>query len=207
MADAHGGQIAGRIDTARFGVKAVYVIGSTANATAGPPATSICSSFRAAAQRSELILWLGLEPEPSEMNYLRTGYQSDGLLDVHLVTDEDIAARTSFAVRSARSPIRRARSMIPLGEGAWRICFCSRRQGIRARTPDRPASLSPTVSPRETVAAQCGRDLSFRIFNRPMYPCRWPRPNHTRLILGLLWTYSISQKSLIFKSGVRQRCP
>ncbi len=31
------------------------------------------------------------------MNYLRTGYKTDGLLDVHYVTDEDIAARTSWA--------------------------------------------------------------------------------------------------------------
>ena len=33
------------------------------------------------------------------MNYLRTGYRSDGLLDVHLVTDEDIEKRTSYAVK------------------------------------------------------------------------------------------------------------
>jgi hypothetical protein len=33
------------------------------------------------------------------MNYLRTGYQTNGLLDVHLITDEDIAARDSFAVK------------------------------------------------------------------------------------------------------------
>ncbi len=95
-------QIAGRIDTARFGVKAVYVIGSTANATAGPASDiDLLIHFQGSpAQRSELILWLeGWSLSLSEMNYLRTGYQSDGLLDVHLVTDEDIAARTSFAVK------------------------------------------------------------------------------------------------------------
>jgi hypothetical protein len=31
------------------------------------------------------------------MNYLRTGYKTQGLLDVHYVTDEDIATRTSYA--------------------------------------------------------------------------------------------------------------
>ncbi len=34
-----------------------------------------------------------------EMNFLRTGIRSGGLLDVHLVTDEDIAARSSYAVK------------------------------------------------------------------------------------------------------------
>jgi len=34
-----------------------------------------------------------------EMNYLKTGYRCDGLLDVHLVTDEDITNRTSYAVK------------------------------------------------------------------------------------------------------------
>ena len=29
----------------------------------------------------------------------RTGYRTDGLLDVHFVTDEDIAAHTSWAVK------------------------------------------------------------------------------------------------------------
>jgi hypothetical protein len=33
------------------------------------------------------------------MNYLRTGYRTGGLLDVHLITDEDIAKRTSFALK------------------------------------------------------------------------------------------------------------
>jgi pyruvate,water dikinase len=35
----------------------------------------------------------------AEMNYLRTGYHSDGLLDVQLVTDDDIARRSSFAAK------------------------------------------------------------------------------------------------------------
>ena len=34
-----------------------------------------------------------------EMNYVRTGYRSGGLLDVHLVTDEDIENKTSYAVK------------------------------------------------------------------------------------------------------------
>lgn len=37
----------------------------------------------------------------SEMNYLKTGYTSEGLLDVHLITDEDIANNSSFAAKIA----------------------------------------------------------------------------------------------------------
>jgi hypothetical protein len=33
------------------------------------------------------------------MNYLKTGYTSKGLLDVHIVTNEDIAKRTSYAIK------------------------------------------------------------------------------------------------------------
>ncbi len=33
------------------------------------------------------------------MNYLKTGYATEGLLDVHVVTDEDIENRTSYAVK------------------------------------------------------------------------------------------------------------
>jgi hypothetical protein len=33
------------------------------------------------------------------MNYLRTGYRTEGLLDVHYVTDEDLRARTSWAAK------------------------------------------------------------------------------------------------------------
>jgi hypothetical protein len=35
----------------------------------------------------------------AEMNYLRTGYSTDGLLDVHIITDEDVANKTSYAVK------------------------------------------------------------------------------------------------------------
>jgi hypothetical protein len=33
------------------------------------------------------------------MNYLRTGYKSEALLDVHFVTDEDIRKQTSYAAK------------------------------------------------------------------------------------------------------------
>jgi len=34
------------------------------------------------------------------VNYLRTGYRTDGLLDVHIITDKDIEEKTSYAVKT-----------------------------------------------------------------------------------------------------------
>jgi pyruvate,water dikinase len=33
------------------------------------------------------------------MNFQKTGLKIDGILDVHLITDEDIAKKTSYAVK------------------------------------------------------------------------------------------------------------
>ena len=95
-------QIAGRMEASRFGVKAAYLIGSTANATAGPDSDIdlLIHVDGTGEQREALSVWLeGWSLSLSEMNYLRTGYRSTGLLDVHMVTDRDIENRTSFAVK------------------------------------------------------------------------------------------------------------
>ncbi|MBL1216588.1 MAG: pyruvate, phosphate dikinase [Planctomycetes bacterium] len=93
-------QIARLVDVTRFGVKAIYIIGSTKNATAGP-ASDIDLIIHDAGderQRHLLATWLdGWSGSLAETNYLRTGYRTDGLLDVHYVTDQDIADQSSFA--------------------------------------------------------------------------------------------------------------
>ncbi|HPM24505.1 MAG TPA: nucleotidyltransferase domain-containing protein, partial [Phycisphaerae bacterium] len=79
-----------------------YVFGSVKNGTAGPASDiDLLVHFRGSAdQRAALERWLeGWSLCLSEMNYLRTGYKTDGLLDVHIVTDADIASRTSFALK------------------------------------------------------------------------------------------------------------
>jgi hypothetical protein len=95
-------RIATQIGSKQFGVKAVYLIGSTKNATAGP-ASDIDLLIHFAGsdhQRGEMMLWLeGWSRCLSELNFLRTGYHSEGLLDVHVITDDDIAARSSYAVK------------------------------------------------------------------------------------------------------------
>ena len=94
--------IAARLDGPKFGVQAMYVIGSTKNATAGPQSDiDLLVHFRGTKrQRAELLLWFeGWSLSLAELNFQRTGYRTDGLLDIHLVTDEDIANRTSYAIK------------------------------------------------------------------------------------------------------------
>lgn len=95
-------RIADRLDAERFGVKRLYVIGSTKNATAGPASDiDLLVHFDGTAeQRQSLERWFeGWSLCLSELNFLRTGYRTEGLLDVHLVTDEDVERQTSFAAK------------------------------------------------------------------------------------------------------------
>jgi hypothetical protein len=111
-------RIAALMEPGRFGVKAAYVFGSTKNGTAGP-ASDLDLLLHVEAdgsRRRELALWLdGWSQSLAEMNYLRTGYKTDGLLDVHFVTDEDIARGESFA--SKIGAVTDAARPLPLGPG------------------------------------------------------------------------------------------
>ena len=94
--------IASMLDGERFGVINFYVLGSTKNATAGPGSDiNIIIHFRGnPSQLETLNHWLeGWSQSLAKINYLRTGYRSEGLLDVHIVTDEDISQKTSYAVK------------------------------------------------------------------------------------------------------------
>lgn len=94
--------IAAQVDPDRFGVKGLYIFGSTKKAEAGPESDiDLLIHFRGTElQRKELLTWLeGWSLSLSYINYLRTGYQTNGLLDIHIVTDEDIKNRSGFATR------------------------------------------------------------------------------------------------------------
>jgi hypothetical protein len=111
-------RIAALLDPARFGVKAAYVFGSTKNGTAGP-ASDVDLLLHVEPdepRRHELATWLdGWSQSLAEMNYLRTGYKTDGLLDVHYVTDADIAGGGNpFAAKIGA--ITDAARPLPLGE-------------------------------------------------------------------------------------------
>jgi pyruvate,water dikinase len=95
-------RIAMEMDPHRFGVKAVYLFGSTKNGTAGPQSDiDLLVHFGGTKkQEKDLEAWLeGWSLCLAQVNYLKTGYATEGLLDIHLVTDEDIANKTSYAVK------------------------------------------------------------------------------------------------------------
>ncbi|RPH53950.1 hypothetical protein EHM82_07585, partial [bacterium] len=86
----------------RFGVKALYLFGSTKNASAGPGSDIDLLVHVTGDPEKRILLeaWLeGWSWSLAELNYQRTGYRSDGLLDVHYLTDEDIARGDSYAAR------------------------------------------------------------------------------------------------------------
>ncbi|PLX24123.1 MAG: pyruvate, phosphate dikinase [Ignavibacteria bacterium] len=95
-------RIAADLDLDRYGVKALYVFGSTKNGTAGPSSDIdiLVHVDSTDEQMACLDNWFrGCGMSMAEMNFLRTGYTSDNLLDVHYVTDDDIANRSSYAVK------------------------------------------------------------------------------------------------------------
>ncbi|MEN6311404.1 MAG: PEP/pyruvate-binding domain-containing protein [Acidobacteriota bacterium] len=100
-------QIAFHCDTERRGVRGVYIFGETK-----PGAVSPASPIKLAVhfqgtpqQRKELEIWLqGWSLSLAEMNYLRTGFHSDGLLDVHIITGEDIKGIGAVAVKVSAPP-------------------------------------------------------------------------------------------------------
>lgn len=95
-------QLAASLDAARFGVVALYLIGSVKNATAGPASDIdlLIHHTGDPEKRAALERWLdGWSRCLAEVCYLRTGHRCEGLLDAHFVSDADIAARTSFAVK------------------------------------------------------------------------------------------------------------
>jgi hypothetical protein len=107
-------QIASQLDPKEFGLEGIYLFGSTKNGTAGPASDiDMLIHFRGtASQREGLVHWLnGWSLCLDEINYLRTGYRSGGLLDFHIITDEDVAKKTSYAakinaVTDAARPLR-----------------------------------------------------------------------------------------------------
>ncbi len=93
-------KIAKKLNLEKFGVKALYLIGSTKNATAGPASDiDLLVHFEGDTnQKANFQAWIeGWSLCLSEMNLLKTGYKTDGIIDLHLITDEDIKNKTSFA--------------------------------------------------------------------------------------------------------------
>ena len=92
-------RIASEIEPERFGVKGVYIFGSTKNATASPDSDIdlIVHIDKAKCNVEQLRLWFeGWSLALSEVNYLRTGRKTNSLLDVQFVSDLDITGKAGF---------------------------------------------------------------------------------------------------------------
>ncbi|MEG8946920.1 PEP/pyruvate-binding domain-containing protein [Rosettibacter firmus] len=95
-------KIASELDGERFGVKGIYIFGSTKDAACGPGSDIdlLVHIDKDKCKRYELDLWFeGWSLCLSEINYLRTGIHTQGLLDIHYITDDDIENKTSYAIK------------------------------------------------------------------------------------------------------------
>ncbi len=103
----------------RWGVRGVYYLDESEGAEIDPsaPIRLVLHFLGGGRQRKEIETWLqGWSLSLAEMNYFRTGFHSEGLLDVHFLTDEkvrgekDVAARLKVASDAVRE--------LPLGPKA-----------------------------------------------------------------------------------------
>ncbi len=111
-------RLARAIDQQEFGVEAMYLIGSTKNGTAGPDSDiDLLIHFRGdERQRVALMEWLrGWSMCLDEINYLRTGFRSKGLLDIHLVSDDDVRSQSGRAAKI--DAVTDSAKPLPLGLG------------------------------------------------------------------------------------------
>ncbi len=95
-------QIAAQMDMEAFGVKGIYLFGSTNACTArlNSDIDLLIHFDGTEEQKGKLDLWLdGWSVALSQTNYLKTGYKQKGLLDIHYVTDLDIEEKSSYAVK------------------------------------------------------------------------------------------------------------
>lgn len=94
-------KIAEKLDMDYFGVEAMYLIGSTKNCDAGPYSdVDIMFHFKGNEnQKKELIEWIeDWSRKLAEINNLLTGVNVDeGLIDLHIITDDDIKKKDSYA--------------------------------------------------------------------------------------------------------------
>jgi pyruvate,water dikinase len=94
--------IAAELAPGRFGVRALYLIGSTKNVIAGPESDLdlVVHIAGGPGRRADLHAWFqDWDRRLVAANESRTGRLCDTILDIHIVTDEDVARCSVFAVR------------------------------------------------------------------------------------------------------------
>ncbi len=94
-------EFANKLEGDKLGVKAVYLVGSSREHTAGPASDiDLIIHFKGNEKQKELLKAeaAGWSKCLSFINWEKTGYQTDNLIDLHFVTDEDISKKNSFAI-------------------------------------------------------------------------------------------------------------
>ena len=85
-----------------LGIIAVYIIGSVKAGTAGPKSDiDLLIHYRDNNVKNKSLIenyFLGWDHSLTFENYRRTGINLDSLIEIHLITDEDIKKKTSYAV-------------------------------------------------------------------------------------------------------------
>jgi len=112
-------EIAEALDPDLYGVKALYLIGSTKDGSAGPSSDiDLLVHFNGTEeQKDKLLAWFDeWSRKLDQENKERTGFETGGLLDVHIITDEDIKNRSSWATHIT-SPYQSVKR-IPLRKGS-----------------------------------------------------------------------------------------
>jgi hypothetical protein len=109
-------RIAGRVDAERFGVRGMWLYGSTKNATARPDSDlDLLVHFEGTdLQRSSLVAWLeGWSQALAEANWLRTGVRREDFLDARIISTRDIEERRGLAAKI--QAVTDAARPLPLG--------------------------------------------------------------------------------------------
>jgi len=93
-------EIAEKLDPEIYGIEALFLIGSTKTGEAGPGSDiDLIVHFKGTEEQKEKLLnWFEEKGKIiDEENKRRTGIETGNLLDVHLITDNDINKKTSWA--------------------------------------------------------------------------------------------------------------
>jgi predicted nucleotidyltransferase len=95
-------KIAEKTDFKQFGIKAMYLIGSTKETTSGPASDiDLLVHFDGSHEQKKCLkAWIdGWSFALEDFNQQKTGHTiNEGLVDMHIITDDDIEKQTSYAV-------------------------------------------------------------------------------------------------------------
>ena len=106
-------EITQALDPDLYGIQGIYLIGSTKDGSAGPTSDiDLLVHFKGTEEQKDKLTALFDEwgKKLAKENKERTGYDTDGLLDVHIITDEDIKRKSSWAAHIT-SPYQTVRKL------------------------------------------------------------------------------------------------